>query len=258
MPRALATTRPKRAESAPAAGNAPARAPAAAAPKRVFEQVAREIRARIADGRLKAGDRLQTERELAEHFEVSRNTVREAVRSLENAGLLVLRRGPGGGAFVASGYGGAMRTGMSDLMSLGVIKPENLSEARGIIGVAIARRAAERRTYGDLEALERNMAETDAAVKAGDLPNWVRCSFEFHRLLARATQNPALVVLMDAVIALNDQMIKAAGLRDPRKAHTFRRRIFKMLEERDVEGAANEMEQYLEMLGRFYQSKLGS
>jgi GntR family transcriptional repressor for pyruvate dehydrogenase complex len=229
-----------------------------ASPKRAFEQVAREIRARIGDGRLKAGDRLQAERDLADHFKVSRNTVREAVRSLENAGLLVLRRGPGGGAFVASGYGGTMRTGMSDLISLGLIKPENLSEARTIIGVAVARRAAERRTYGDLEALQFNMAETDAAVKADDIPRWIRLSFEFHRLLARATQNPALVVLMDAVIELNDQMVKAAGLRDPRKAATFRRKIFKQLEARDANGAAAEMEQYLEMLGRFYQTKLGS
>jgi DNA-binding FadR family transcriptional regulator len=252
-------------ESFPPSDPFPARETELAAPvapppasKRVFEQVAVDLRARIVDGTLKAGDRLPGERELAEHYQVSRNTVREALRSLENTGLLVMpKRGPGGGAFVASNYGGALRTGMSDLVSLGFVKPADLGEARLVIEVAVARLAAERRTYGDLEALVRNMEQTAVAVKSGDLAEWTRLSFEFHRLLAKATQNPALVVLMDAVIALNDEMVKVAGLRDPKKSAQFRSKILKCLESRDADGAAAEMQQYLDGLRRFYQAKLG-
>lgn len=235
----------------------PPREPArAAGPKRIFEHLALDIRSRIAKGELKAGDRLPVERELAEHFQVSRNTVREALRSLENAGLLVLRRGPGGGAFVASNYGGAVRTGMVDLVSLGLIKPNDMAEARTVIGVAVARLAAARRTYGDLEALMRNIEQTSTMVQSNDIEAWTSLSFDFHRLLAKATQNPALEVLMDAVIALNDEMIKIAGLRDPKKSAQFRRRMFKHLEDRDADAAAAEMEQYLETLRRFYAVKM--
>jgi GntR family transcriptional repressor for pyruvate dehydrogenase complex len=254
MPRSTSPTTSKETSTAKAGEAAPADP---SAHKRFFERIANDIRISIADGRRKAGDRLPSERELAEQFGVSRNTVREAFRSLENAGLLVLRRGPGGGAFVASGYGGVVRTGMSDLVSLGLVKAQHLGEARIVIGVATARFAAERRTYGDLEALARNMEETEAAVKAGEVERWTRLSFEFHRLLAKATQNPALVVLTDAVIELNDQMVKAAGLRNPKQSALFRKKMFKHIEARDADSAVTEMEQYLDMLRRYYQAKLG-
>ena len=65
---------------------------------RAFEEIADQIRKEISDRRLRAGDRLPPERELAEQFGVSRNTLREALRSLENAGLLRLQKGATGGA----------------------------------------------------------------------------------------------------------------------------------------------------------------
>lgn len=79
---------------------------------RAFDKVANAIRGQIKEGRLKTGDRLANERDLAEQFSVSRSTVREALRSLENGGLLTLRRGPGGGAFVARADGGTVRNGI--------------------------------------------------------------------------------------------------------------------------------------------------
>ena len=67
---------------------------------RAFEEIADQIRRELSDRRLRAGDRLPPERVLAEQFGVSRNTLREALRSLENAGLLRLQKGATGGAFV--------------------------------------------------------------------------------------------------------------------------------------------------------------
>ena len=64
---------------------------------RAFEDIARQIREELLQGRLRPGDRLPAERELAVQFGVSRNTLREALRSLEIAGLITLRKGAAGG-----------------------------------------------------------------------------------------------------------------------------------------------------------------
>ena len=66
---------------------------------RAFEEIAAQIRGELAAGRLKSGERLPAERDLAVRFGVSRNTLREALRSLENAGLLQFRKGATGGAW---------------------------------------------------------------------------------------------------------------------------------------------------------------
>ena len=69
--------------------------------RRAFEEVASQIREQLTKGALKPGDRLPSERELAEQFGLSRNTVREALRSLEMSGILEFRKGATGGAFCA-------------------------------------------------------------------------------------------------------------------------------------------------------------
>ena len=72
-------------------------------PHRAFEEIADQIRGMVAAGRLRPGDRLPPERELAATFRVSRNTLREALRALELAGMIESRKGATGGAFVRSG-----------------------------------------------------------------------------------------------------------------------------------------------------------
>ena len=73
---------------------------------------------------------MPSERDLADQFGVSRNTLREALRSLEIAGLLELKKGATGGAFIREGGGDAVVTGLSDLYRLGNIRPEHLTEAK--------------------------------------------------------------------------------------------------------------------------------
>src|SRR5690242_17566569 len=73
-----------------------------ARPRRTFEEIINQIKTNIEEGRLKRGDKLPTERALAAQLQVSRNTVREALRTLEISGFIILKRGPTGGAFVAA------------------------------------------------------------------------------------------------------------------------------------------------------------
>ena len=68
--------------------------------RRIFEEIADQIRQRIYDGDLKPGDRLPGERDLASQFGVGRMVVREALRTLEEGGLVQIKKGSDGGAFV--------------------------------------------------------------------------------------------------------------------------------------------------------------
>lgn len=229
--------------------------PKAAAPGRAFEDVVEQIRASITQGHLKPGDRLSTERDLAQELGVSRGTVREAVRSLENSGLVFLRRGPGGGVFVAQEDAGVIRKGVLDLLSLGVIEPSHLREARSIIGIAVARLAAVRRTYGDLEAMRLNIDKTIETMDTGNEPERIQLGFQFQRLLAQVTKNPALVILTDAILAMYEAFLEFGSIPDKQIGLRFKEKMFAAVENRDAETAAATMQAHLTVLENLYSAK---
>jgi DNA-binding FadR family transcriptional regulator len=216
--------------------------------RRAFEEVAAQIRELIASGALGPGDRLPPERELAEQFDLSRNTVREALRALEMAGLLELRKGAQGGAFVRQGRGDAVVTGFSDLFRLGMFKPEHLKEARLLVSVAVTRSACQRATDEDIATLRRNQEASEAAVREGNTEERVRLGLEFHRLLARASGNPIMVVLMDSLMAVQAQLLQLLGPSPDDLVMPSRRRILKYVAARDEEKAVAEMERNINAL----------
>src|SRR5260370_40909023 len=88
---------------------------------RVFEEIALQIRVQLATGRLRPGDRLPSERDLAQQLGVGRNSEREALRALEVSGIRQLHKGGAGGAFIAQPTGGAVINAMRDMYQLRAI-----------------------------------------------------------------------------------------------------------------------------------------
>jgi DNA-binding FadR family transcriptional regulator len=219
---------------------------------RAFEEIARQIRVQLARHALRAGDRLPPERQLAEQFQVSRNTLREALRSLEIAGLLELKKGAAGGAFIREGGGGAAVAGLADLYHLGAIRPQHLTEARIIIGTEVARLACARRSAEDLALLERNVGEAEAATAAGNVERRALVNYEFHRLLARAAGNPVLTILTDALMEMTRHFVERVGYLPNRYVMPSRRRLLAHLRAGDGEAAAKEMASMLRRLQRFH------
>src|SRR5687768_3198140 len=86
---------------------------------RAFEEVIAQLRRLAVQGQLRPGDRLPAERDLATKLGVSRNTIREALRGLEMAGVIELRKGAHGGAFLIAPSGGTVSTGLQDMVQLG-------------------------------------------------------------------------------------------------------------------------------------------
>ncbi|MFI5444544.1 FadR/GntR family transcriptional regulator [Polaromonas sp. UC242_47] len=221
---------------------------------RAFEEVAAQIREELAKGHLKIGDRLPSERALSEQFGVSRNTLREALRSLEHAGLVRLQKGASGGAFITEGSGEAITTGMLDLYHVGSIQPSHLTEARIWLESIIVREACQRATPSDLQELHQNIKDAEEATEQRDFSRRAEVHLNFHRILARMTGNPIMVIVMDGVLSVLRHYIESIGEYENAFVLPSRKRFMKFMEVRDAEGAVTEMEASLKRLQRSYLS----
>ncbi|MEN8197622.1 MAG: FadR/GntR family transcriptional regulator, partial [Pseudomonadota bacterium] len=147
--------------------------------------IATRLREAILGGRYANGERLPAERELTEHFGVARGTVREALRRLEEMGLVTRRMGSG--TFVNHRAG----PGEDDIAEL--TSPIELIDVRLAIEPDIARMAVANATARDLERLEAALIECEAA--GGDREAFSQADERFHRALAEATRNPLMIWL---------------------------------------------------------------
>lgn len=219
---------------------------------RPADAILAQIRSHLWSGTLQVGDRLPSERELAEQFQVSRNSVRQALRSLVEIGLLEIRKGAAGGAFVREGGSKAVLSGLSDLYALGHIRPEHLTQVRILLGVEVVRLACELCTDADLAVLEENVHSANEAAKRGDLERRTALNLEFYRILARMTQNPILELLTESILALTQRFVEQTGRTSNRSVMPTRRKLLQAFRERDVEGAATIMRDHLMQLQRIY------
>jgi GntR family transcriptional regulator, transcriptional repressor for pyruvate dehydrogenase complex len=166
--------------------------------RRTFEEAADQIAEKVRTGELRTGDRLPGERSLALQMEISRPTLREAVKVLVDAGVLEVRRGPGGGMYVATDVVPTELVRHSASLRLAEIAA--VLEARRMLEPRVAQLAAERATEEDLEALERSIDAMRRLVDGGWHPRhedrFLQLDVQFHLALARATGNPMVETLM--------------------------------------------------------------
>ncbi|VTU30688.1 FadR/GntR family transcriptional regulator [Variovorax sp. PBL-E5] len=223
---------------------------------RPADEIQAQIRALLASHRLKAGDRLPSERDLSEQFSVSRNSVRQALRSLVDSGLLEMKKGAAGGAFIRDGGGDAVLAGISDLYSLGTIQPEHLTEVRLLIGVEVVRLACQRCTPEEVDAIEQNVVLAEQAAKENDFARRTAINLEFHRMLARMTRNPLLITLTDAVTAITAKFVNEVGPTSNRSVMPLRRQLLGHLRAREADAAAQKMRNHLLRLQKIYLAQI--
>ena len=156
-----------------------------------------QLRNLIRSGRLPVGSRLPAERELCERLGVSRLSVREALRALEASGLVEIRLGSHGGAFVTAPTTGSAGQGITDLLSVSGFSAANVTEARILfeLGVILPL-AAERADATDLRDLRALCDDEERARNQGTYS--VAVSFGFHLRLAVAAHNPAVTMIMES------------------------------------------------------------
>ena len=210
---------------------------------RIYEEIVRQIKTMIAEGRLTSGDRLPPERELAEKFLVSRTSVREALRALESLSLVEIR--PGEGTFIREMSVDRLIEPLALVMVSQRESIAELFEARRLIEPAIAGLAAGRATPDEVQEMERILEEQGREVAAG------RTGFvqdaQFHAAIGRAAHNEAITRIAHAVMDLltqsREESLNTPGR--PTRSHQDHRRILQAIAHRRVAAAEEAMRDHL-------------
>jgi DNA-binding FadR family transcriptional regulator len=164
--------------------------------ERVSQGIVDQIKALIHGGKLTEGDRLPSERELCQQFDVSRVSVREALRVLEAGGLIEIRVGARGGAVVTSPTNARLGAGLADLVALSRLTPAHVTEARKVIEIAVLPLAVERADADDIATLRRMIADGYDALARDEYT--MVLSSAFHVGIAKCAHNPAIESLVES------------------------------------------------------------
>lgn len=212
---------------------------------RASQVIVDQIKALIRAGKLQPGDRLPSERELCQRFNVSRVTVREAFRVLETNGLLSIRVGAHGGAFLTTPSPKRLGEGLADLISLAPLTAHNVTEARTIVELGTLPLAVERATEEDIAALFTMVEEAERAVEAGRYS--VELSAAFHTRVARCTHNPAIEMLLQSFNGPMRMSLEESHISAPmgQQGVAEHRRLVEAIEARNVEAARTVMAEHL-------------
>jgi len=168
---------------------------------RIFEDVVEQIEEAILQGRLKAGDRLPAERDLKEMLKTSRSTLREALRVLEQKGLIEIRLGTGGGAVVKAVSSDQISQSLGLLIRSQQVSLGQLAEFRERFEGDVVELAASRAEEIDLVTL-RNLLEEAARYAAGGdekLEAFLEVDKKIHLLFAHMTRNPIYISILRTV-----------------------------------------------------------
>lgn len=213
---------------------------------RASEDVVRQIKSAIHAGKLRPGDGLPSERELTERLGVSRVTVRDALRTLEATGLVEIRVGARGGAFVKAPEPDYVGEGLANMLLLSSSTPEDVTEARMIFELGAIPLVCERRTEEDLASLEEICARAEAALEADEFD--ARLSADFHIRLASCTHNTAIELIVHSFQGPILRSLERAKDVDPRMGRQGGQEHLELVEairRRDVAGAQAVMRQHL-------------
>jgi GntR family transcriptional repressor for pyruvate dehydrogenase complex len=210
---------------------------------RIYEEIVRQIKSMIGEGRLKSGDQLPPERDLAEKFLVSRTSVREALRALESVGLIEIR--PGEGTFVREVSVDALVEPLALVLLSQREMIGELFEARRVLEPTIAGLAARRATRDEVQEMERILDAQAREIAAGN--TGLAQDAAFHAAIGTAAHNRAITRIVHAVMDLlaqsREEAIGTPGR--PTRSHEDHRRILDAIRKGDALGAERAMLDHL-------------
>jgi GntR family transcriptional repressor for pyruvate dehydrogenase complex len=175
-------------------GNLTARIMFAGRSSSLSAQIVTDVRDALFGKKLKPGDFLGTEKDLAARFGVSRIVARDALRTLEALGIVEIRMGKGGGARIAQGNPRLFAEALAVQLDLTGVTATEIMDAQRAIETLGTELAAENATPEDIEKLRRLLREAEAEIDARDLDAFTRLSRDFHLAVAEASHNRVIVV----------------------------------------------------------------
>jgi DNA-binding FadR family transcriptional regulator len=203
----------------------------------ISKQIAEQLRSAIISGRFKSGERLPTEDELAARYDVSRATVREALKRLAAQNLVRSKRGPAGGNFVNQPSHAELAESLSGaatlLVGLGALDIDEIIEARRLLQGSCLKMAA-------TNASQTQIHEVEAALlrqKDHTLSDEAFCDADvaFHRALVDATGNGmvrfVMYTIIEALVPITNMVV--AYVKDRREIIAFHEALLSALKQRD-------------------------
>ncbi|MBW2028172.1 MAG: FadR family transcriptional regulator [Deltaproteobacteria bacterium] len=221
--------------------------------KRAFEEISEQIKKAILAKRLKPGERLPSERSLAEQFQVGRLTVREALRTLETQGFIRIRKGSGGGAFIGNTDPEMLPSIIMDNLLLDGLTSEQMTEARIALECAIVKSAIEHATSQDLDRISRHIEESQPITDPERADDLLSERIRFHIMVAEASHNLPFILFLRTLMAWAQKRLAGRWIpseKEQRRAITFHKRLYLAIKERDVQLAQKLVRQHIESLGK--------
>jgi GntR family transcriptional regulator, transcriptional repressor for pyruvate dehydrogenase complex len=231
------------------------------ATRRTFEEAVEQIADKVKSGEVHVGDRLPPERELAAQMQISRPTLREAVKALGEAGVLEVRRGQSGGIFVASEL--VPRELVKTTLQMRVSEVAGVLEARRLLEPRVAQLAAVHAGEDDFAAMQATIdRQRELAAKDEFLPHedlFLQLDMKFHLAMARASRNSTVVSLMSSLLKRLDiarDMAMHAPL-VPDWTIEIHERTLGSIRSADFELIDNVMDEHLAQLEQIWERETG-
>ena len=209
------------------------------------EQVVQHVARLIEQGKLRPGDRLAAERELAQELGVSRPTVRAGLHALAAMGVIESRQGAG--TFITDGPPRLGAGPLSFMAALYGFKREEIFEARKVLEVGAAGLAAERGLTDHLAPMAEEVTGMFANMNEPQV--YLVHDVRFHRAVAAASGNPVLLALVEMVSSLvyEQRKLTVEHALDLKESAEMHRRIYQAIRDRDPERAREEMARHLDL-----------
>lgn len=218
-------------------------------PRRAVDDILEQIRGRIQSNELKPGQKLPSERDLAEQLGVSRNTVREAIRMLEVSGLVTLKKGAQGGAFLNNSNAAALSQNLIDGIALHQFDFAELVDVRLVLESYLVEQACERATDEEIETLA-GIAQESSAAEAEE-PEYERrlaLHMDFHRKLSVIAHNAVAEALTGPLLEITHHFHLKAGPVSGPETHENRAQLVQALRDRDPAAGKAALARHLEGL----------
>ena len=197
--------------------------------------------------KLKPGDFLGTENELAARYDVSRIVARDALRTLEALGIVEIKMGKGGGARIARGNARLFAEALAVQLDLTGVGAAEIMEAQRAIECLAAELAAENATEADIAKLRALIDDADAAID--DPERFTQLGAEFHLAVAEASHNRVLVVQLISLQHVSwPRRNPTLNAKVARRVNDVHRELFELIEMRDPTGARQLMDDHVKMI----------
>lgn len=212
---------------------------------RVSDDVLRQLKKSIIEGVYKPGDKLPSEKTLMETFNVSRGSLREALRTLEELGFIIIKSGVLGGAYVLGHGIQSVARNLYDIIRMEHITLKEILQLRLILEPGLAALASRNRSAEDINLLEQATEIRENALKMRKVP--IVVNIEFHQTVAHASGNRMGSLILDAMALISQDEFKSISLslNDHKAIVGFHKKILECIKKKDDQNASKLMHEHV-------------